>query len=122
MLITENGRKSYLQADPKSGIYTGYNLLPDPTDWSLSVPGGVTVRADGKVGLLRVAVQPSENRLSIDYAVKPDQKGPEMASSMLAFGFAGSPLVFRDGKPLPGPLQATQVDGKTAYLVPLSTP
>ena len=122
VLITEKGRKSYLQTDPSSGTYTGYNPLPDPTDWSLSVPGGVTIRANGKVSLLRVAVQPNENRLWIDYATKPDQNGPEMATSMLAFGFAGSPVVFRDGKPLPGPLRTTAVDGKTGYIVPLGMP
>ena len=122
VLITERGRKSYLQTDPSSGTYTGYNPLPDPTDWSLSVPGGVTVRANGKVSLLRVAVQPNENRLSIDYAAKPDQNGSGMATSMLALGFAGSPIVFRDGKPLPQPLRTTEVDGKTGYIVPLGMP
>ena len=122
MLVTEKGRKSYLQTDPGSGTYTGYNPLPDPTDWSFSVPGGVTVRANGKVSLLRVAVQPNENQLWIDYATKPDQDGPEMATSMLAFGFADSPVVFRNGKPIPGPLKTTAVDGRTGYIVPLRTP
>jgi hypothetical protein len=82
---------SYLQADASSGTYTGYNPLPDPTDWSLSVPGGVTIQAGGKVSLLRVAVQPKENRLWIDYATKPDQNGPEMATYLLVSGFTQPP-------------------------------
>ena len=122
VLVTEEDRKSYLQTDPASGTYVGYNPLPDPTSWSFSVPGGATIRANGKVSLLRVAVQPNENQLWIDYATKPDQDGPEMATSMLAFGFADSPVVFLNRKPISGPLKTTSVDGRTGYIVPLRTP
>jgi hypothetical protein len=121
VLVTEKGRMSYLQADPSSGTYTGYNPLPDPTDWSLSVPGGVTIQADGKVSLLRVAVQPKENRLWIDDARKPDQNGPGMATQLLASGFAQSPIVMRGGTPLAGPFRTIQTGGHIAYIIPLGS-
>jgi len=119
VLVTEKGRTAYLQTEPTSGTYTGYNPLPDPTDWSLSTPGGVSVTASGKVSLLRVAVRPSENRLWIDHATKPGQHGPEMADHLLVSGFTQPPTVVRDGRPLTGPFRSTQVRGTTTYLVPL---
>jgi hypothetical protein len=91
-------------------------------DWSLSVPGGVTVRADGKVSLLRVAVQPSENRLWINYATKPGQDSAEMATHLVAVGFTNTPAVFLNGTPLPKSLSATNVNGNRGYIVPLSGP
>jgi hypothetical protein len=119
VLVTEKGRTAYLQTEPISGTYTGYNPLPDPTDWSLSVPGGVSVMASGKVSLLRVAVQPTRNRLWIDYATKPGQDGPEMADHLLVSGFTQSPAIVRNGKPLAEPFRRTQTRANTTYLVPL---
>ncbi|MDQ3814517.1 MAG: hypothetical protein M3347_11270 [Armatimonadota bacterium] len=140
VLTTDKGRKAYLQTEPSSGVYTGYNPLPDPTDWSLSVPtlnspplaggarrGGaaaseprVTIKADGKVSLLRVAVQPTANRLWLDYAAKANQNGPEMATHLLVSGFAQPPLIERNGQPLAGPFKTVQVEGQTAYVIPLT--
>jgi hypothetical protein len=119
VLVAEKGRMSYLQADPSGDTYPGYNPLPGPADWSLSVPGGV--KADGKVSLLRVAVQPKDNRLWIDYATKPDQNGPGTATHLLASGFAQSPIVMRDGTPLAGPFRTIQTDGQIAYIIPLGS-
>jgi hypothetical protein len=121
VLTTEKGRMSYLQADPSSGTYTGYNPLPDPTNWSLSVPGGVTVLAGGKVSLLRVALQPKENRLWINYATKPDQNGPEMATHLLVSGFTQLPRVVRNGIPFAGPFWTTHLKGRFTYLVALDS-
>jgi len=119
ILVTEKGRMAYLQTEPSSGIYTGFNPLPDPTSWSLSVPGGVSVVANGKVSLLRVAVQPNENRLWVDYAAKPDQDGAEMARDLLVSGLTQPPTVVRDGKALAGPFRTTNIGGNTTYLVPI---
>jgi hypothetical protein len=122
VLLSEKGRKAYLQTEPRSGTYTAYNPLPDPTDWSLSVPGGVSVIASGKVSLLRIAVRPSENRLWVDYATKSGQDGPEMADHLLVSGFTQPPTVVRNGRPLAGPFRTTQIRGTTSYLVPLGGP
>ena len=120
ILTIEEGRKGYLQSDPSSGNYVGYNLLPDPTDWSFSVPGGVTFRANGKVGLLRLAAQPDENRVWIDHSAKLDQNGPEMATSMLAFGLERPPEVYLNGERIQRSLGKTIFGGKAAYVVPLT--
>ena len=119
VLTSEKGRKAYLQTEPRSGTYIGYNPLPDPTDWSLSVPGGITVRAVGKVSLLRVTVQPQENRLQVNYAAKPGQNGPEMATHLMVSGFKQPPVVERNGKPLSGPFKTAEANGQQAYLIPL---
>ena len=79
----------------------------------------MTIRANGKVGLLRLVVRPNENRLWIDYATKPSQDGPEMATSMVVLGFTNSPVVFLNGEPIPEPLKTITRGGKTGYIVPL---
>ncbi|MDQ3776865.1 MAG: hypothetical protein M3461_22190 [Pseudomonadota bacterium] len=119
VLTTEAGRPAYLRAEPTSGVYTGYNPLPEPADWTLSVPGGVVIRGAGKVGLLRVAIQPKENRLWIDYAVKAGLSPAGMATQLTLTGFRQAPRVEVNGKQLPTPTQRALPNGQTAYIVPL---
>ena len=119
-LSSEPGRKAFLQTEPVTGTYLAYNPLPDPTDWTLTVPGGIKLAADGKVGLLRVEVQPRRRRLSIDYAPKPEQNGREMARHLLVSGFAQSPVVELNGATLTGPFARVRRAGSIAYAVPIT--
>jgi hypothetical protein len=120
VLLTDKGRKAYLQTEPISGIFTAYNLVPDPTAWSFSVPGAITLEADGKVSLLRLAVQPREARVWVDYAAKPGQSGPEMAAALRVTGFTRPPIVELNGERVERRLEETTVDGKRAYVLPLT--
>ena len=103
VLTTEPGRKAYLIADPLigpgRGAVVGYNPLPDPQAWSLKTREGVTLLADGKVGLLRVEVRPWAREIDIDHALKPDQNGPDMARTFTISGLAGAPRVTLNGRP-----------------------
>lgn len=120
ILITDRGRKAILQTEPVTGAYTGYNPLPDPTGWALSLPGGIKLAADGKVGLLKVDVHPGSRRLSIGYAPKPEQNGPEMARHLLASGFGRAPVVVLNGEKLTGPYTRIRRGGAIAYAIPLA--
>lgn len=118
VLESEAGRVAYLQTEPISGTYAGFNPFPDPAFWSLSAPGGVTVKADGRLGLARVIVRPKENRLWVDYATRDEQKaGRDMASVLLVFGFKSALSVQLNGKAIKASTQV--VDGQTAYVIPL---
>jgi hypothetical protein len=117
VLESEAGHMAYLQTEPISGTYAGFNPFPDPAFWSLSTPGGVAIKADGKLGLARVIVRPRENKLWVDYATRVDQKGPEMAQSLLVFGLKTAPTVQLNGKVIK--LSPQVVDGQTAYVIPL---
>ena len=86
VLVTEPGRKAYLLADPLSGAVVGYNPLPDAQDWALTTRDGVTIRADGKVGLMRVEYRPWAGECDVDYAPKPEQNVAEMARSLTFMG------------------------------------
>jgi hypothetical protein len=100
VLTCEKGRMAYLQTEPLSGTYAGFNPLPDPTTWSLSLPGGVSVTADGKLGLARVIVCPKEKKLWVDYALRGAQKTAEgMATKLLIAGLA-NPTVIYNGRPV----------------------
>ncbi len=107
-----------MQTEPISGTYAGFNPFPDPVFWSLSAPGGVTVKADGRLGLARVIVRPKENKLWVDYALRDDQKaGGDMASALLVFGLKTAPTVQLNGKVIK--VSPRVVDGQTAYVIPL---
>ena len=118
-LRCESGRMAYLQTEPISGTYAGFNPLPDLTFWSLSLPGDVSVKTDGRVGLLRVAVCPRENKVWFDYGLKPDQQGVELATALLVFGMKTAPTFVRNGKPVTEKPAAVTIDGQTAWAIPL---
>ncbi len=119
VLTTEAGRMAYLQTEPTTGTYAGFNPLPDPTLWSLQAPGGVTVSADGRLGLARVVVRPKENRVWVDYAVREDQHTPDMATALVVYGLEENPSVERNGQPCTDGRSAT-VGGKPALVIPLT--
>jgi len=120
VLLCEPGRTGYLQIEPASGTYAGFNPLPDLTTWSLAVPGGITVRADGRIGLARVVVRPKENRFWIDHAFRDGQaREASAAKSMLIFGCRETPTFEVNGRPLErGPTRLKTADGD-AWAVPL---
>jgi hypothetical protein len=111
---------AYLQTEPISGTYAGFNPLPDPSLWSLSLPEGVRISADGRVGLLRVVVRPKENKLWIDYAAKDDQRSPDMAAALLVFGLTGEPDAEFNGKKVKERLGTAMLGGEDACVIPLS--
>ncbi len=120
VLISETGYRTYLLAEPKSGIVTAYNPIPDPIFWRLDLPGGESVRPDGRVGLLRLQVDIKANAMAVDYRLKPEQKTrADLASALILFGFQGEPKVTLNGTVLPG-LKTIPRDGPTAYVIPLT--
>jgi len=120
VLTCEPGRMAYLQTEPISGTYAGFNPLPDPTLWSLATPGGVSVIADGRVSILRLVVRPKENKLWFDYATKAEQTTSDMANALVVFGLAKAPAVERNGRPCEERFRKVELDGRPAYVIPLS--
>ena len=98
---SEKNHRTYLLSETKSGTYTGYNPLPDPIFWRFLLPGGAKVRADGRVGLLRVRARPQENTLWIDYRLKPGQdQRPDLAQALVLEGFHDAPTVILNDQPI----------------------
>lgn len=120
ILTCEPGHMAYLQTEPISGSYAGYNPFSDPIFWSLHAPDGVVVRADGKLAMTRVIVRPKENKLWIDYGALPKQTGAELATALLVFGLTGAPTVERNGKLCSETFTSITVDGQQAYVIPLT--
>ncbi|MHB9133360.1 MAG: hypothetical protein ACYDBB_20020 [Armatimonadota bacterium] len=119
VLTSEPGCTTYLQTELVTGTYAAYNPLPDPTLWALSVPGGVQVKTDGRVSLLRCVVRPKENKLWVDYAAKEEQTGSAMATALLVFGLPGAPTVELNGMPFTVKLATVKLEGRSAYVIPL---
>ncbi|MBL6617296.1 MAG: hypothetical protein ISP45_25010 [Reyranella sp.] len=99
VLLTEPGRKAYLQADPLSGAVVGYNPVPDLQSFILTARDGVSLKADGKVGLLRVEYRPWDKSVDISHALKEGQDAAELARSFTITGLAGPPRVTLNGRP-----------------------
>ncbi|MCG3147219.1 MAG: hypothetical protein PCFJNLEI_00657 [Verrucomicrobiae bacterium] len=118
VLTSAPGKMMYIQTDPKSGTYAALNPFPDPAPWVFSVPGGVSIEADGLVSMTRALVRPGENRFQVDYAVRADQHDETMATAMLLFGLQNEPIVEFNGQPrqtIP-----VEVDGRKAFVLPLA--
>ena len=56
------------------------------------------MRADGKVGLLRVEYRPWLNECDVDYAPKAGQNGPDMARTLTFTGLKQPPKVRLNGR------------------------
>ncbi len=123
-LRTEEETMGYLQTEPISGTYVGYHPLPDMSYFALQTPENVRVRPDGRVGITRVMVRPSEHLVRIDHALKEGQKNrPDRAKAMFLFGLEKKPAVERNDKPVPErELKQVTVDGEQAWVVPLQKP
>ena len=112
------GCMGYLLTSVKDDVYAFLNPLPDPQYMVLTVPGKLTIKADGKLGLARIVVHPKANTLVVDYALKPDQHTPDMASALYAFGYGAAPAAVLNGKPM-GSLAAVTLDNQKAWRMPL---
>lgn len=118
VLRSEYGRMAYLQTEPISGTVCGWNPLPDPTIWALELPGGASVRSDGRVGLLRVVGHEKENRFEISHARKSrDVIGA--ARALLIFGRDEKPEIRLNDKDYSPKLGEVSIGDKKAYVLPL---
>ncbi len=118
-LRSERGHRTYLLVEPRTGIATAYNPLPDPIFWRLELPTGEAVDADGRLGLLRLQYEPASRTLTVDHRYKPEQEArADVADALLLHGFAAAPRVVFNGEPLRRPARVT-IDGRQAWALPL---
>lgn len=118
ILEADTGRRIFLLTEPKAGVYCGWNPLPDLTTFKLTVPGGITVKADGKVSLMRVTVTPSENKVQIDTGFKPGQENEDnVAGNVFISGCKTQPIIELNGVRTSGGILVK--DGAPLYDVPI---
>ena len=99
VLETERGRKAYLIADQDGAGVLAYNPVPDPTSWELSLPDGRRIKADGRVGLMRVAFDRDAHTLDIDHAARDKQQAAGLAKSISITGLQQPMTIRVCGKP-----------------------
>ena len=119
MLATKPGQMAFLQAEPTTGTYAACNPFPDPTPFELTVPGGMRITGDGKVGIARITVRPKENKLWADCAFRPDQAGPGLATALYVAGPPKPPAVVLNGVPLTKPLDRLETRYPVTWVVRL---
>ena len=119
VLTYEPARMAFLQTEPISGTFAGYNPLPDPVLWTLTLPGGVSIKADGRLSMTRVIACPKDNKLQVDYTTKEGQNTPDMATALLVFGPKRPPMTTVNDQAVSAPLKSVTLGGETAWVVPL---
>ena len=136
VLAFQPGRMGYLLTEPSSRTYLFSNPLPDPQYMVMDAPGGIRIKADGKLGLTRVTVSPDSRRIEVDYAVRDQGQGTgdegggnpkseipnpqsDMATALFAFGLKERPEVIRNGEACTD-LRLVELDMTGAWMIPLS--
>ncbi len=121
VFLSDPGRMACLLTEPVSGTFVAANTLPDPMMlWSLSLPGGMSIRADGRLGLARVTVNLKENRINVDYATAADQVSPFMAKALVVSGAAKRPQVLLNGTDCTADCASTVIAGRSSFCIPLA--
>ena len=119
VLRGDEGRMKFLQVEPKSGTFVGWNPLPDLAKFSLIVPGGSKIQSDGRIGLARVLVNPRENRVTVTHVWREGQERDQTAATALVLtGFNAPPAVELNGT-IQNDLATRTIRGANAYLIPL---
>ena len=120
VLTCEPGKMAYLQTEPKTGTFVGWNPLPDAAgEWSLAVPGGWKIRADGKVGLLSFSARPKDNTIVIDHGGTTTAE--KLATELLLSGAKTAPKAVINGKPV-AKLEQRDAGGEKVWVLPLAAP
>ncbi len=126
-LVTQRGTMAYLLTEPVTGSYIAMNPFPEPAGFALTLPrpagagqaGSVSVKTDGRLGLVRIIVQPQQNRLTVDHAVQSGEDSADLATALFVFGLPSAPGVLLNGQPLTK-IERVTLDGQTAYVIPLA--
>jgi hypothetical protein len=119
VLLTEPGRKAYLIADREAKGILAYNPLPDPTPWQLLLPDGAAIKADGNVGLFRVAIDREANTVEIDHAARDERQSRGLARTISLLGFGDRTQIRINGLRVDGKPERDSVTGKTALTLDL---
>lgn len=98
-LTTAEGQMALLRVEPVGGVYIGINPFIDPTPFELTTPEGMIVRSEGALGLGRIALCPSENRLWIDCRLPPPN-GDRAAETLQQDAEDGRETGYPGGYPL----------------------
>jgi hypothetical protein len=120
-LVTDSGKQAYLQTEPKSGTYVGYNPFPQLSVFRLKAPNGARIHADGKLGLTRAMIRPEQNLVRMSHVFEDDQSKESFAARVgMIFGFEEAPRIRFNGDLLPSKcLETVQINGQKAWVFPL---
>ena len=97
VLISEENRMAYLETVPSLGITAAYNPFPEPMAMTVQTPGGVTVNANGKLGITRIIFDDNQNSLTVDYPAQ-NPAGEGMADQLIIQGAPNRPAVIVNGE------------------------
>jgi hypothetical protein len=119
VLEGDPGHRLFLQHDPVGDVVCAWNPLPDLGAFHLTLPGGMKLEADGKVGLTRVVWHGKERLLEIDSRYKPGQENEQgIARQFLLTGAGECPRIVVNGIPCKKPSKV-DLGGREALAIPM---
>jgi hypothetical protein len=118
VLDGDEGKTRFLQVAPKSETFVAWNPLPDLSQFALALPDKRKIEADGRIGLTRLEIKATENRIAIQQAWKPGQDQQSgVAQRFVLTGFGVAPTVELNGKEVL--VGEENLMGKKIFVVPL---
>jgi hypothetical protein len=123
-LVYEKG-EHYLVTKPSVGAWSFQRQWPSGVAFRADTPEGMSVAADGRLAFLQLVVDTKQNRVELfapKYlydTVSEGQKFDEKAQALLILGARDKPSVVLNGQPYEGEMPTADLDGVTAFVVPL---
>ena len=104
---------------PKSGWVDFLKCWPAMTAFEVRCAGGMTISADGRLGLMEISASVAEDAIAVEYPLYIQQDQPDKATALLVFGAKTPPAVRLNGVAFQGKPIEVQLDGKPAFAYPL---
>lgn len=118
-LFLEPNQMGYVLTEPKTGVFLGANPLPDLSWFRFETPGGISLEADGRIGLGFFCVQPSAGKIDVEYALHPDLPADGAARCLIIAGMEKQPQVAINGAAPAKPPVRIRGLAPAAWAVPL---
>ncbi|MEI6519544.1 MAG: hypothetical protein WCO98_05845 [bacterium] len=110
------GQLAVLQNEPVSGTVFAANPLAELNNFSLQMPKGVEVTADGKLGISFITVQPKQNTVTIDTGfIEKQAEDKDAAQTILIFGMDKKTVITMNGNIIKA--QEVKIDKRNALAV-----
>jgi hypothetical protein len=100
-LFGGKGQKLYLIASPSNKIYNALNPAQNIGLFSLRLPGGKSISANGLAGVVNATYYESKNLVELEYAVRPGQDLTVMANAFYFENFSSNTTVKFNGTVVP---------------------
>jgi hypothetical protein len=122
VLETAPNHKAYLIADRDARGILAYNPTVEPAPWRLTLPDGASIAVEGKIGLLRVAIDRDANIVDIDQAPLDAAQAAMLGETISLAGFAEDTVITLNRQRARRQTGSDPVSSRPVLTLPLTDP